>query len=84
MNLHAYDISIENGHAIVNIGFKLHGIGTCADPIIEGQIIQTIFQFDEIQTAKVIINGDGNLRQLVDQSGRLDIIDYVYTRPDAS
>lgn len=79
-NLRAFDISVEDGHAIVNIGPKLLGIGTCADPIIEGQIIQTIFQFEAIQTATVYINGDRNLRQLVDQSGRPEISEYVYTR----
>lgn len=83
-NLDAYDITVEDGHAVVYIGPKLHGIGTCADPIIEGQIIQTIFQFEEINTAKVIINGDYNLRQMVDQSGDLSLVDYVYTRENSS
>lgn len=83
-NLKAFDITLADGHAIVNIGPKLHGIGTCADPIIEGQIIQTIFQFEEIQTAKVIVNGDFNLRQIVDQSGDPSLVDYVYTRENSS
>lgn len=71
--------SLEDGHLTVNIGGELQGVGVCIDPVIEGQIIQTIFQFEDIERATVM-NGDINLRQFVDMSGRPSIQDHIYTR----
>jgi LysM repeat protein len=78
-NLFVENVSIEDGHATVLIGGDLYGWGACADPIFEAQIIQTIFQFEDIQSATVM-NGELNLRQFVDMSGLPDAEDHVYTR----
>jgi len=72
-------VTIENSHATVQIGGELQGIGTCADPVFEAQIIQTIFQFDDIQSATVTNKGM-NLREFVDMSGRPEVQDHVYRR----
>lgn len=74
------NIAIDtNGHATIQIGGNLHGWGVCADAIFEGQIIQTIFQFDEIQSVTVM-NGTMNLREFVDMSGLPDVPDHIYRR----
>ncbi len=80
-NLTVESVEVNNGDAVVNIGGNMLGIGVCSDSILEGQILQTIFQFDEVQTIKVM-NGDRNLRQYVDMSGIGPLEGYIYTRPD--
>lgn len=79
--LSVQNIVINGSHVTVTMGGEFLGIGVCGDPIIEGQVLYTIFQFDEIQSAKVIINNDGNLRRIVDQRD-VDVSDYIYTRSD--
>ena len=74
-------VEVNGGDVVVNIGGNMMGIGTCGDPILEGQMLQTIFQFDDVQTVKVV-NDERNLRELVDMSGLEPLTDYVYTRPD--
>lgn len=61
----------------MTIGGKFQNVGTCIDSIIERQIIQTIFQFDDIQSATVM-NGDMNFRQFVDMSGDPALKDHIY------
>ncbi|GEM_PF-2221979 len=78
-NLTVDDVTISDGHAEIEIGGQLMGGGVCSDPILVGQMIETIFQFDQIQSARVM-NGTLNLQQLVDQSGLEDLTDYTYTR----
>jgi len=78
-NLFVDSVTLDNDHATVQIGGQLYGLGTCADPIFEGQIVQTIFQFEEIQSVTVM-NGGMNLREFVDMSDRPSIPDHIYTR----
>lgn len=79
-NLFVKKIGINGTHVDVEIGGSMLGYGVCADPTLEGQIIRTIFQFEEFKTAKIMNNGT-NLRQYVDMSGNSSLVDYVYSRP---
>lgn len=78
-NLFVRSVTINNGQANIEIGNQLMGIGTCADALMEAQIVRTVFQFADINSAKIII-GDQNLHQLTDGKGDITI-DYVYPRP---
>jgi len=78
-NVTIESVTVNGSHVDVQIGGQVMAGGVCSDPILEGQFIQTIFQFGGVQSAKVM-NGDRNLRQFIDQSGRPDVVDYVYTR----
>jgi len=78
-NLTVESVTVNGGHVDVRIGGQLLSGGVCANPIIEGQILQTIFQFNAVQSVKVM-NGDMNLKRLTDESGLEDLTDYVYTR----
>lgn len=78
-NLSVQSVTINGSHVDVNIGGTIMGIGVCYDPVYEAQIVQTIFQFEQVQSVKVM-NGERNLRQVSDQSGRPEVVDHVYTR----
>ncbi len=78
-NLFVESVTLDQGHATIKIGGNLQGWGVCADPIFEAQITQTIFQFEDIQSA-IVMNGEMNLRQFVDMSGRPSVKDHIYTR----
>ena len=76
-------LSLSAGMATVSLGGNLIGIGSCGDAIMEGQILQTIFQFDVIEGVKVMAGGR-NLRTIVDMSDALsdeELRDFTYFRP---
>lgn len=80
-NLTVDSVVVTNGDAVVNLGGGLMGVGVCALPILQGQILHTIFQFEEVQTVKVM-NGYKNLAEVMDQIGLEDLSGYVYMRSD--
>ena len=72
------------GFAEVMLGGRLRGIGACGDAILEAQILHTIFQFDEIDRARVR-DAAMNLRQITDASDRFsqeELRQFIYTRAD--
>ena len=82
--LYVESINISDGFAEALLGGRLRGIGTCGDAILEAQILQTIFQFNDIKSARVS-DGNLNLRQIVDMSDRLsadELKAYIYRRED--
>ena len=84
LGLRVESIDIEDGMAEIRLGGRLRGIGTCGDAILEAQIMQTIFQFAEIERAR-ITDGVMNLRQITDMSDRFsqaELRDFIYTRAD--
>ena len=84
MGLFVESIQIDDGFAEVLLGGRLWGIGSCGDAILEAQIMQTIFQFDEIDRARVR-DSAMNLRQITDMSDRFSqeaLYNFVYTRAD--
>lgn len=72
---------IHDGHADIDIGGVYHEVSDCIDSVLEAQFVQTVFQFDDIQTAK-ITNGETNFRQFIDTSGKLKVADHIYARSD--
>ena len=84
LGLFVESIQIDGGFAEVLLGGRLWGIGSCGDAILEAQIMQTIFQFDEIDRARVR-DSAMNLRQITDMSDRFSqeaLYNFVYTRAD--
>ena len=84
LNLSVESISIVDGEAVVDLGGGLMGIGSCGDAILEAQILQTIFQFESIESA-LVRDGRFNLRQVTDMSERFtleQLRDHVYLRPE--
>lgn len=84
LGLSVEEISLVEGEADIRLGGELNGIGGCGDAIMEGQLLQTVFQFDFIERAK-ISDGVTNLRQIVDMSDQLsqeELRAYVYDRED--
>ena len=73
------NITLTDDTALINLNGNLLQFGVCADAQVEAQILGTIFQFDAIKQARILLNGV-NLRSLFDQSGQLDP-DYLYTVP---
>ncbi len=83
LGLSVEDIRLSAGRATVSLGGDLIGIGSCGDAIVEGQILNTIFQFDAIESVKVMAGGR-NLRAIVDMSDSLtdeELREYTYSRP---
>ena len=84
LNLSVESISIVDGEAVVDLGGGLMGIGSCGDAILEAQILQTIFQFESIEST-LVRDGRFNLRQVTDMSERFtleQLRDHVYLRPE--
>lgn len=54
--------------------------GVCADPLIEAQILYTLFEYQDFESALIIVDGQ-NLRQLMDQSGTVTA-DALYLRQE--
>jgi len=82
LGLTVQEISLVEGAADIRLGGELAGIGSCGDAIMEGQLLQTVFQFDFIERVK-ISDGVSNLWQIVDQSDRLseqELKSYIYER----
>lgn len=83
LGLSVEEIRLASGMATVSLGGDLIGIGSCGDAIVEGQILNTIFQFDAIESVKVMAGGR-NLRAIVDMSDSLtdeELREYTYSRP---
>ena len=75
-------ITLAQGEADIKLGGKLIGIGSCGDAIMEGRILETVFQFDYIERVRVS-DGETNLREIVDQSDTLsdeERRNYLYER----
>lgn len=84
LNLSVESISIVDGEAVVELNGGLMGIGSCGDAILESQILQTIFQFESIESA-LVRDGQFNLRQVTDMSERFtleQLQNHVYLRPE--
>lgn len=82
LGLSVAGIHIDEGMAEIALGGQLRGIGTCGDAILEAQILQTVFQFSDINRARVT-DGAFNLRQIVDMSDMLserELREYIYER----
>ena len=85
LNLAVEEITIVEGEAVVALAGTLLGPGHCGDAIIEGQILQTVFQFEAIERVKVS-DGETNLWTMIDLTGWYSEAyrdNYVYERPDA-
>lgn len=85
MELSVEEVTIEEGRAQVTLGDTLIGPGHCGDALIEGQILQTVFQFEDIERVKVS-DGKTNLWEMIDLTGWYSEEyrnNYVYERPDA-
>jgi len=61
-------VAMDGDRALIRLGGTLPLIGLCADAQMEAQILLTIFQYPEISSAFVTLNGV-NLRQVFDLSG---------------
>ena len=84
LELSLEEITLVQGEAVVTLSGQLLGIGSCGDAIMEGQILQTVFQFDAIERVK-ISDGETNLWEIIDQSDTLsdeERQNYVYERPE--
>ncbi len=84
LGLSVEEITLEQGEAVVTLSGPLLGIGSCGDAIMEGQILQTVFQFDAIERVK-ISDGETNLWEIIDQSDKLsdeERQNYVYERSE--
>ena len=85
LGLSVEEISIVEGEAVVTVAGTLKGIGHCGDAIMEGQILQTVFQFESIERVKVS-DGVTNLWEIIDLTGWFSEEyrdNYVYKRPGA-
>jgi len=85
LGLSVEEIRLVQGEAVVTLGGALLGIGSCGDGIMEGQILQTVFQFEAIERVKVS-DGESNLWEIIDQSDTLsdeERQNYVYVRPES-
>ena len=83
LGLSVEEITLSAGEAIVTLAGSLVGIGGCGDAIMEGQLLQTIFQFEAIERVKVT-DGRSNLWEIVDTSDQLSEgarQNYIYSRP---
>ena len=84
LGLSVAEISIDAGFAEIELGGQLRGIGTCGDAILEAQILQTVFQFADIKSAR-ISDGERNLWEIVDMSDMLSPAErkgYIYQRQE--
>ena len=82
LGLSVEEITLDAGEAVITLGGELLGIGSCGDAIMEGQILQTIFQIEAIERVKVS-DGDTNLREIIDMSDSLSAEErrnYIYAR----
>jgi hypothetical protein len=64
-DLSVSSVDVSNGHADVDLSGSLQVGGVCDEPRVEGQIRQTILQFDGIDSATVTLNG----HELFDDQG---------------
>ena len=84
LDLSVASVTIDQGMAEIILDGRLMGIGTCGDAILEAQILQTVFQFDDIAGAR-ISDGARNLREIVDMSDMLsqrERQEYIYERAE--
>lgn len=85
LGLGVADLTLSEGFAEVKLSGRLMGIGSCGDALMEGQILQTVFQFEDIKRVRV---SDGltnlwEITDLTDWHSREYRENYVYERPDA-
>lgn len=73
-------VAINDGLAVIEVDAPLTLIGVCGDARLEAQVLLTVFQFDEIERARIRFGGV-NLKQQLDLSGQTGD-DAVYTRAD--
>lgn len=73
-------LAINDGLAVIEIDEPLTLVGVCGDARLEAQVLLTIFQFSDIERARISFGGV-NLKQQLDLSGQTTA-DAVYTRDD--
>ncbi len=85
LGLRVADVSVREGFAEVALDGALTGIGSCGDALMEGQILQTVFQFEGIERVRVS-DGVTNLWEITDLTdwySRKYRKNYIYSRPDS-
>ncbi len=56
-DLSVESITLDNGHATVNLTGSLQVGGVCDEPRVDQQIRQTVLQFDGVDSATILLNG---------------------------
>lgn len=79
-NMQIESITVNGDSTIINMGGVFSLAGVCSDARMQAQILHTVFQFPEVNSAAIYINGQ-NMKQLFDASG-LEVEDTPYTRAD--
>ena len=57
-DLSVQDVAVSGGHATVRLSGSMQLGGVCDEPRFEQQIRQTILQFDGVEAATLLLNGD--------------------------
>ncbi len=77
-DLTVQNVTFDGSEAGVDLTGRLALVGTCGDARMEAQLVLTVFQYAQVETALIRLNG-ANLRGFFDQSG-LSAADFRYTR----
>ncbi len=73
-------VTVEENAAVIELAGTLQLVGTCGDARMEAQVLYTVFQYSEFDSALITVNG-ANLKRLFDLAGTVSV-DEPYMRSE--